>query len=50
MAKAATLVFVLLTRVAASLAQPTPIIGRAGYALEFNAPQSRQWLVSMMVY
>jgi len=32
--------------VAGSFAQPAPVIGRAGYALNFNAPEATQWNVS----
>jgi hypothetical protein len=36
----------ILALSAGSFAQPAPVIGRAGYALNFNAPEATQWNVS----
>ena len=36
---------VMLAAISCSNAQPERVLGRAGYALAFNAPQSVQWRV-----
>ena len=41
----ALLLLVAFATIAGSLAQPAPVLGRASYALDFEAPLSKQWQV-----
>jgi hypothetical protein len=44
-AGALLLLLVAIATITGSLAQPAAVLGRASYALDFEAPLSKQWQV-----